>query len=634
MVQLATELDPSRGLPGATPRQRVHLGRALTQLCDTESPGHIEEIGTLLAAPEARAALVQLFSSALRIVTSRGAGNEEPASPSSSELSGSGFSADGSTGHNSRPAGSSRLDKAAAASSRPTDRSSSSYMAIIAACAHLIHAHFAYELKFKDITGAEDVSPACVQTAKALLQADALAALGRLFAADNRRPAAAKLFPTEAFHELQNLATLLLTISFTDQRVPDQQLVQQLAGSYLLEHWAKELVERAESESADTGISGRSSRRHGSSSACKSADAYTSTSLWCFHFVTHRLSVDILRPGGTPPSACTDAARQQVLSGRCLQYFAAVRAVSDLYAAAGGRLYGLPYGDLLPYLTEDRQPGQRKGQEALSCSGLRSSIALWDTCLDVCPPKALRPLRPRHLLALCLRTARVALASVVEGTTQQQQELQQQQQQEQVGQEINVAVGHSLGGASSAGRLGGVVEALLGQVELRRRLEAKECPDLGVAAMELARSLVLARVSRAGGVAGGEQITEGGNGSGCEGGEAASVGCSGSSSGGDGGSEGEGVDGGGGGGIAGSGQPSQEQPRAWARPLLRDPSFADGWWRLALGIVRAALQQDTDREQGQEEKDLIDSTVVRCTRLLLPLHLGALERCGGCKHWV
>ncbi len=114
MVQLATELDPSRGgsgLAGATPRQIAHLGQALTQLCDAQSPAHKGEIGTLLAAPKARAASVQLFASALRIV----APHTEPASQSSSELSGSSFPADGSIGHNSRPAGSSRLDKAAAA---------------------------------------------------------------------------------------------------------------------------------------------------------------------------------------------------------------------------------------------------------------------------------------------------------------------------------------------------------------------------------------------------------------------------------------------------------------------------------------------------------------------------------------
>ncbi len=519
-------------------------------------------------------------------------------------------------------------------------------MAILAACTHLLYCYFSFECELMKITGAGYVSLACVQTAKALLQADALASLVRLFAADNRRPAGAKLFTMEIFIALQDVVSLLLAVSSVDKRVPKQQLLRQLACSHFLEHWAKELVERAGAQLAAPASSGRGSRGQGGSGAGRSADENTVASFYSFGYVTHHLMTSsILRPENVQPAACSYTARQ-LLSGRCLQYFIAVRAVSQLYAAAGGPLYGLPYDALLPYLTADRQPGERKGRAALSCAGLRSSIILWDTCLDVCPPKVLRPLRPRHLLALCLRIARVALASLEVANAQ---EPQPQQEQRQVGGDTDMAVGHSLGGASSAGQLGGVVEALLGPVELRRRLEAKECPELAVAAMELARSLVVARVSGAGGAAAGEESTEGGNGSGCEGGDAASVGCGGSSSGGSGDASGggEGVDGygygdgGGGGSIVGPAQLTEKQPRAWAKPLLRDPSFADGWWRLALGIVRAALQQDRGREQPQQQQReveeaelLVDDEVVRCTSLLLPLHLGALGHCGGCKRGV
>lgn len=568
--------------------------------------------------------MVQLCSSALRIV----APHEEPASQGSSvqlpALS-RGYSPEGGNGHTRRPAGSSRLDKNAAKSSRPTDRPISCPMAILAACSRIIYryCYFSFELKLAKVTGAEGVSPTCLQTAEAILQVDALAALSRLLTADNRLPARAKLLPMTVFVALQRMASLLLAVPSVDHRVPVQQLLQPLACSHFLEHWAKGLVQRAGAQPAALVSSGRRSRGQGGSATGARADAEMEASLYAFEYVTDHLTIRTLHPGDEQPTACADAAGQQVLSGRCLQYLTAVRAVSDLYAAAGGPLYGLPYDALLPYLAADRQPGEWKGQVALSCGGLLSSIVLWGTCLDVCPLKALRPLRPRYLLALCLRTARVALASIEVPNTQGQQE------HGQVGQATNMAVGRGLGGASSAVQLGVVMEALLDPMELRRRMEATKCPELAVAAMDLARGLVLARASGAGGAVG-EAATEGGNGGGCERGAAACVGCSGSSCRG----MGEGGDCDGGGGSVCPGQPVKEQPRAWAKPLLCDPSFADGWWRLALGIVRAALQQDTVPEQqevGDEEKFVVDDPLVRCTSLLLPLDLEALDDCGGCK---
>ncbi len=630
VVQFATELDPSRGgsgLAGATLRQRLHLGRALTQLCDAQLHALSEEAEPLLFAPDARAALVQHFSSALRIFTPAG-----PRSSAQLSTSGSGYPTDGGVVHTSRPAGTAGLDNDAAASSRPTDRQTRCYMEILAACANLIYSYFACEIKEMSAAGTQDVSLAWLQTAQALLQGDALAALGRLFAADNRLPAGAKLLPMQVFVDLQNLASLLLAVSSVDNRFEKGLLLRQLANSHLLEHWAKELVGRA---GAVPASSGRRSRGQGGSGTGTSADTDLSALFYSFQYVTDHLTTGILRSGNEQSAACADAARQQLLSGRCLQYLTDVRAVSQLYVAAGGALYGLPHEALMLYLLADRLPVERKGQEALSCGGLRSSIALWDTCLDLCPPKALRPLRPRHLLELCLRTARVALASFEEADTQQQQQQQQ-------GQDTAVAAGCSVGGASSAGRLGGVLQALLGPMRVRRRLDAKESPELAVAAMELARSLVVARVRRTGGGAG-EAPTEDGNGSSCDG-ATGTLGC-----GGNGGGDGGGAVGGGcgdsGSGNAGPGQPGEGQPRAVGQLLLGDPSFADGWWRLALGVVRAALQQDRGREQQQlqqwdQEQDgwdvkvLVKNAAVRCSSLLLPLDLAALDDCGGCKHRV
>lgn len=83
-----------------------------------------------------------------------------------------------------------------------------------------------------------------------------------------------------------------------------------------------------------------------------------------------------------------------------------------------------------------------------------------------------------------------------------------------------------------------------------------------------------------------------------------------------------------------AGGPSFRQGRTRCPLLLRDPSLAAGWWRLALDTVRTALQQDsTQRQQHKEDTEkgvVVDNTVVRCASLLLPLHLFASEYCGGC----
>ncbi len=80
MIQVAAALDLCRsgsGLAGATPRQIGQLNRALAVLrCPAlNEPGAhaaIQVIASLLASPEPRAALVQLFTSSLCVLAPPG----------------------------------------------------------------------------------------------------------------------------------------------------------------------------------------------------------------------------------------------------------------------------------------------------------------------------------------------------------------------------------------------------------------------------------------------------------------------------------------------------------------------------------------------------------------------------------
>ncbi len=118
------------------------------------------------------------------------------------------------------------------------------------------------------------------------------------------------------------------------------------------------------------------------------------------------------------PAAYSRVAR--VYSGPCLQYWTALQAVSQLHAADGGTLYGLPPAALLPpdWAAEEgrqqrqgRSGGRQQRQRLLRCSGLINSVNSWSWCLDQDHPVPLGPLRPRALRSLALRTARAALAS-------------------------------------------------------------------------------------------------------------------------------------------------------------------------------------------------------------------------------
>lgn len=144
-----------------------------------------------------------------------------------------------------------------------------------------------------------------------------------------------------------------------------------------------------------------------------------------------------------------------VLSGPCLEYFAAAQAVSQLHAADGGPLYGLPSDALMQPMPaviaaatageqrqeEEQQPQAQQHMLHINTLCVECSIVFWKTCLSQDPPVPLRPLRRRHLVALCLRAACVALDSrdvhKEEVGQQGQQHEQQQQQEHDSGQQVS-----------------------------------------------------------------------------------------------------------------------------------------------------------------------------------------------------
>ncbi len=689
IVQLATALDlcrSSSGLAGATPRQIAQLNRALTALScpDLNEPGShtiIELYVSLFASPEPRAALVQLFTSALcALAPPEALADANSCSSRQQQMSRSSSSPaarDVDTSRGPGPA-TSAADLTAPAIA-PTGPRQYQYTSILIGCTHILQANIYHELVRKDAGDTSRRTREWVATCEALPCAGAMAAAARLFVTDNRRPAGAKLLSPAQYLELSQLLCLLFYCALHDEGL-GAQVLPAVAGSYLIEHWVPAVMGRVRAESLPSAGGRRGKGDNGDPAVAQSgATRDAASALESFNRAVENLVVFMW---GAPPSNgsssshCTwrapppglPGAAPQLLSGRRLQYFAAVQAVSQLYAADGGPLYGLPYDALLPYVMTDRQPGERRGQEALSCDGLCWSVRLWYTCWLQCPPESLLPLRPRHLLAMCLRTARVALVSLEVGRSEAQQAAEEQGQQQQQWERAKVEPGcmpERIPGAASAGQLDGVRWALLEPLELRRRLEAQGCPGLAAAAMELASSLLTAQ-TRSRGRAGEENVAGGNGGSRQVG--VVSAGCSGSGGGGgdssDGGGgggsgsttcggsgsgEGQGGGKGGGGadgvggvrsGIAGVEGPSFWRPRTRCPPLLRDPSLAAGWWRLALGAARAAFQQESSqqqqqakckRQQQEEEKEggICDSAV-GCAHLLLPFRLHASEKHGGC----
>ncbi len=338
---------------------------------------------------------------------------------------------------------------------------------------------------------------------------------------------------------------------------------------------------------------------------------------------------------GTLREAChypaAVSSRQAIYSGPCLQYWLALHVVSQLHAADGGPLYGLPPAALLPplwtehedgYLLPDgHRDGRRQRQRQLSCRCVSLPLDCWAWCLDARHPVPLGPLRPRALLALALRTARVAVAScelheprlvaVVEAVQrrcsllyrqqhgQQQQQQQQHHYQQQHGrqqeeaeeeeEEEEGAVWDGYGSScvcSTCGACracGGFADGTGdggggsgGTVELRRPFHAADCSSLALKALRLG-----VRVMEA---TGGEQL--GGKAGRRRGGAGSSnMRAGGISGGGSGGGDGD--SGSGSGGSTSSRDCGLD--RAPFDRRLCDASFAAEWWPLALRAVRAAL---------------------------------------------
>ncbi len=230
---------------------------------------------------------------------------------------------------------------------------------------------------------AQQVRPAGVASfTEALLRADFFPAMARFLAVARDRP--------PHFVEAASLAiTLTHTISCAAIRDPEtiSLLVGSLRGSGMVEVWARVAAE---------GV-WRTGSTRGS----------------LLHNTLRGLEIC----GSSP---VLRSYMRALHSGPCLQYWTALQAVSQLHAADGGTLYGLPPVDLLPpewaadkgLAGQHGQAGQqRQAQRFLSCSGIDGSLDMWMWCLDEHNSVPLGPLRPRALRSLALRTARAALAS-------------------------------------------------------------------------------------------------------------------------------------------------------------------------------------------------------------------------------
>ncbi len=336
---------------------------------------------------------------------------------------------------------------------------------------------------------------------------------------------------------------------------------------------------------------------------------------------------------------------RSVLSGPCLQYLVALQAVSQLHAADGGTLYGLPPAAVLPpelAEAEGRRSGGggwRQGRAELSCDVLRRCVDFWESCVTGQPRVPLGPLRNRCMVNLCMRLSRVALASLegAEGTAAQPQtgkgsrSLHGQQQQQR---------GH--GGAEAGDNASGEPPpASVASVKLRQPLEAGKCMSVALQSLHLAAAVLRSPEVEP------ESCCGGGSCSSSAGGGTAGVGAissrGSSSAGGDGGTDGEGsstasschssmgasssttttststssngaeasvgmllaapptsTDGGGSLGVAVAGSPADTAPVApepSADPRLCSRSFGRRWWPMAVGAVRAVLRQPGAMEE-------------------------------------
>ncbi len=168
---------------------------------------------------------------------------------------------------------------------------------------------------------------------------------------------------------------------------------------------------------------------------------------------------------------------RSLCSGPRLRYWLGLQAVSQLHAADGGTLYGLPPAVLLPpiWVEEKKQAQEVQQQRArggspgqpqrrfLGCGSVSSSLEAWAWLLEHDGVELMAPLRPRGLLSLTLRAAHAALAScelhdpglagAVEAVRRGsgQQGRQQQQQRQDMGSVDGASCRNSCGRYSGCG---------------------------------------------------------------------------------------------------------------------------------------------------------------------------------------
>ncbi len=556
------------------------LSRHLRELAGLlKGDSSINALAALRTSPQARVALIQLHAAALQLATDPWGtrpldASAAPASPAPApEPAGTTDKANKAT---AGAAGSKAVDH------RDADVNAERAFAVLVDVSHILFIYVAGLISERGPRVWDHQSDVMKPPGRdvklhtsVMLKTETLPALSRLLTAmapanedgGRQRPTAAlPLLSARDADVIFGQLPLWGTVATTD-RTLFLDLVHSLTSSSLLEHLSKAAAPRAAAGAgAAAAPSATVSLRPSSTSGGPRS---------VFQEALQSMLV-MLRPGDGPPAPLGG-----VLSGPCLQYFAAAQAVSQLHAADGGPLYGLPYDALLPPALADPAndpPGnqtakQRQQRSSLSTTGVASSIS-WQACLAQEPPVPLGPLRRRHLVALCLRAARVALDSL----DMQEEEWKQQgplEQRGRRGQRQRATSSSSTGGVSS-GSLGDTHRA----GRLGRPFEVEYCGGLALDSLELA-AMVL------GGAKGSRGTEGGGDSSSGDSGLRVVEGASGSGA----GSAAGFVHSDDGGGSSNSVRDSHAAPPPAARPdprLHHAPSAAR-WWPLAVRGVRTML---------------------------------------------
>ncbi len=359
-----------------------------TLLSRTNSHTAQESLAALEASPAARAALVQLFSSALRLVSPDEAKPEADKAETSRQMQGTAMRSlqPGTRSSSSRPSSSTSSSSPALGcpwTGRPTGPSPQRLLGILTACAHVLSCYLGAATKTPlGIVSGLEVS--CVSASSltylALLRCGALEGLSRLLTAERNRSTGARLL-TDAHEKV--LMDLMQSLNWCACAALSCQedwesplclaVLDALAGSQLVDRWAAHVLRGT---AGTTVTEGKARGGDG-----KDNQQYTRDLLSAVEFLSVRLKLD----GTSAPSLAAAAAARQVLTGRRLQYFVAAQAVSQLHAADGGPLYGLSYDALVPAVLEG-QPGHGRQRRLLSASGLSCAVGFWDTCLYVVRP--------------------------------------------------------------------------------------------------------------------------------------------------------------------------------------------------------------------------------------------------------